>query len=197
MGFIGPEYLYDSVQITRAGLEDHFMGKLTGLSMGCDVCYTNHAKATQNAVSYTHLDVYKRQLHATVLGAASQQVTLSGSTIWAEDSQLPLKNVPVVEPHPVSYTHLDVYKRQQHADDGVRRFDLAARFGVINRCQAQCRMDAPFGGGVLAGNQQRPGLNRKQSRSCLNQRDGQGVEPTDPGSRIAIDKHRIVRGALD
>lgn len=48
VGFIGPEYLYDAVQITRAGLEDHFMGKLTGLSMGCDVCYTNHARATQN-----------------------------------------------------------------------------------------------------------------------------------------------------
>ena len=48
VGFIGPEYLYDATQITRAGLEDHFMGKLTGISMGCDVCYTNHAKATQN-----------------------------------------------------------------------------------------------------------------------------------------------------
>jgi ethanolamine ammonia-lyase large subunit len=48
VGFIGPEYLYDSTQITRAGLEDHFMGKLTGISMGCDVCYTNHARSTQN-----------------------------------------------------------------------------------------------------------------------------------------------------
>ena len=50
VGFIGPEYLYDSVQITRAGLEDHFMGKLTGISMGCDACYTNHARATQNDI---------------------------------------------------------------------------------------------------------------------------------------------------
>lgn len=50
VGFIGPEYLYDSKQITRAGLEDHFMGKLTGLPMGCDACYTNHAKADQNDV---------------------------------------------------------------------------------------------------------------------------------------------------
>ena len=49
VGFIGPEYLYDSVQIIRAGLEDHFMGKLTGISMGCDVCYTNHAVADQNS----------------------------------------------------------------------------------------------------------------------------------------------------
>jgi ethanolamine ammonia-lyase large subunit len=50
VGFIGPEYLYDAVQITRAGLEDHFMGKLTGISMGCDACYTNHARATQNDI---------------------------------------------------------------------------------------------------------------------------------------------------
>lgn len=48
VGFIGPEYLYDSTQITRAGLEDHFMGKLTGISMGADVCYTNHARSNQN-----------------------------------------------------------------------------------------------------------------------------------------------------
>ncbi|MBE6955381.1 MAG: ethanolamine ammonia-lyase subunit EutB [Ruminococcaceae bacterium] len=48
VGFIGPEYLYDARQVIRAGLEDHFMGKLSGLSMGCDVCYTNHMKADQN-----------------------------------------------------------------------------------------------------------------------------------------------------
>ncbi len=45
VGFIGPEYLYDGKQIIRAGLEDHFCGKLLGLPMGCDVCYTNHAEA--------------------------------------------------------------------------------------------------------------------------------------------------------
>lgn len=49
VGFIGPEYLYDARQITRAGLEDHFMGKLSGISMGCDTCYTNHANADQNS----------------------------------------------------------------------------------------------------------------------------------------------------
>ncbi len=45
VGFIGPEYLYNGKQITRAGLEDHFCGKLLGLPMGCDVCFTNHAEA--------------------------------------------------------------------------------------------------------------------------------------------------------
>jgi len=48
VGFIGPEYLYDGKQITRAALEDHFCGKLLGLPMGCDVCYTNHAEADQD-----------------------------------------------------------------------------------------------------------------------------------------------------
>ena len=50
VGFIGPEYLYDARQVTRAGLEDHFMGKLTGVPMGCDCCYTNHMKADQNDI---------------------------------------------------------------------------------------------------------------------------------------------------
>ncbi|WP_304619228.1 ethanolamine ammonia-lyase subunit EutB [Paracoccus sediminilitoris] len=48
VGFIGPEYLYDGRQIIRAGLEDHFCGKLLGLPMGCDICYTNHAEADQD-----------------------------------------------------------------------------------------------------------------------------------------------------
>lgn len=48
VGFIGPEYLYDGKQIIRAGLEDHFCGKLLGLPLGCDVCYTNHAEADQD-----------------------------------------------------------------------------------------------------------------------------------------------------
>ena len=50
VGFIGPEYLYDAKQVTRAGLEDHFMGKLHGIPMGCDACYTNHMKTDQNDI---------------------------------------------------------------------------------------------------------------------------------------------------
>ena len=50
VGFIGPEYLYDARQVMRAGLEDHFMGKLSGIPMGCDACYTNHMKADQNDI---------------------------------------------------------------------------------------------------------------------------------------------------
>ncbi len=50
VGFIGPEYLYDARQVIRAGLEDHFMGKLSGIPMGCDCCYTNHMRADQNDI---------------------------------------------------------------------------------------------------------------------------------------------------
>ena len=50
VGFIGPEYLYDGKQIIRAGLEDHFCGKLMGVPLGCDICYTNHAEADQDDV---------------------------------------------------------------------------------------------------------------------------------------------------
>jgi ethanolamine ammonia-lyase large subunit len=60
VGFIGPEYLYDGKQIIRAGMEDHFCGKLLGLPMGCDICYTNHAEADQD-----DMDVL-----LTLLGAA-------------------------------------------------------------------------------------------------------------------------------
>ena len=65
VGFIGPEYLYDGKQILRAGLEDHFCGKLLGLPMGCDVCYTNHAEADQDDMDalLTLLGVGGVQLH--------------------------------------------------------------------------------------------------------------------------------------
>ncbi|QDG93942.1 ethanolamine ammonia-lyase subunit EutB (plasmid) [Rhizobium sp. NIBRBAC000502774] len=67
VGFIGPEYLYDGKQITRAGLEDHFCGKLLGLPMGCDVCYTNHAEADQD-----DMDVL-----LTLLGAAGNNFVIA------------------------------------------------------------------------------------------------------------------------
>jgi ethanolamine ammonia-lyase large subunit len=57
VGFIGPEYLYDARQIARAALEDHFMGKLLGLPMGADVCYTNHAEADQNDLESTAIQL--------------------------------------------------------------------------------------------------------------------------------------------
>ena len=63
VGFIGPEYLYDGKQIIRAGLEDHFCGKLLGLPMGCDVCYTNHAEADQDDMDALLDAARRRRLH--------------------------------------------------------------------------------------------------------------------------------------
>ena len=69
VGFIGPEYLYDGKQIIRAGLEDHFCGKLMGLPMGCDVCYTNHAEADQDDMDALLTLRHRRQLVMGVPGA--------------------------------------------------------------------------------------------------------------------------------
>lgn len=76
VGFIGPEYLYDGKEIIRAGLEDHFCGKLLGLPMGCDICYTNHAEADQNDMDTL----------MTVLGAAG--VTFIMGVPGADDVML-------------------------------------------------------------------------------------------------------------
>ena len=71
VGFIGPEYLYDGKEIIRAGLEDHFCGKLLGLPLGVDVCYTNHAEADQDDMDnlLTLLRRRRRDLHHGVPGA--------------------------------------------------------------------------------------------------------------------------------
>lgn len=71
VGFIGPEYLYDGKQIIRAGLEDHFCGKLLGVPMGVDVCYTNHAEADQN-----DMDIL---LHALANAGVNFVITVPGA----------------------------------------------------------------------------------------------------------------------
>ena len=76
VGFIGPEYLYDGKQIIRAGLEDHFCGKLLGLPMGCDVCYTNHAEADQDDMD--------------VLDAAARHPRLVGSVTAGNRAASPI-----------------------------------------------------------------------------------------------------------
>ena len=84
VGFIGPEYLYDERQIIRAGLEDHFMGKLLGLPMGCDVCYTNHAAADQNSAD-------------NLLGAACRrrlQLFYGRSVLGRRDAELSIHQLP-------------------------------------------------------------------------------------------------------
>ncbi len=84
VGFIGPEYLSDERQIIRAGLEDHFMGKLLGLPMGVDVCYTNHADADQNSADNLLL----------LLAAAGCNYVMGVPCCRRRDAELPVHQLP-------------------------------------------------------------------------------------------------------
>ena len=119
VGFIGPEYLFDAKQITRAGLEDHFCGKLLGLPMGCDVCYTNHAEADQN-----DMDVL-----LTLLGVAgcnfvmgipgSDDIMLNYQTTSFHDA-LYVRRVLGLRPAPEFEAWLHRMQIFQEHPDGVR-----------------------------------------------------------------------------
>lgn len=80
VGFIGPEYLYDSRQVIRAGLEDHFMGKLTGVPMGCDCCYTNHMMADQNDIENLSLLLASAGINYIIGVPTSDDVMLNYQT---------------------------------------------------------------------------------------------------------------------
>lgn len=86
VGFIGPEYLYDSRQVIRAGLEDHFMGKLTGIPMGCDCCYTNHMMADQNDIENLSLLLASAGVNYILGVPTSDDVMLNYQTNAYHDS---------------------------------------------------------------------------------------------------------------
>lgn len=86
VGFIGPEYLYDSKQVLRAGLEDHFMGKLTGIPMGCDCCYTNHMMADQNDLEGLTLMLAAAGCNYVIGVPASDDVMLNYQSNAYQDS---------------------------------------------------------------------------------------------------------------
>ena len=86
VGFIGPEYLYDSRQVIRAGLEDHFMGKLSGIPMGCDCCYTNHMMADQNDIENLALLLGSAGINYILGVPASDDVMLNYQTNAYHDS---------------------------------------------------------------------------------------------------------------
>jgi len=87
VGFIGPEYLYDSRQVIRAGLEDHFMGKLSGIPMGCDCCYTNHMMADQNDIENLALLLGGAGVNYILGVPTSDDVMLNYQTNAYHDSQ--------------------------------------------------------------------------------------------------------------
>ncbi|WP_298217477.1 ethanolamine ammonia-lyase subunit EutB [Halothiobacillus sp.] len=118
VGFIGPEYLYDGKQVTRAGLEDHFCGKLLGLPMGCDICYTNHAEVDQNDMDGL----------MTLLGAAG--VTFIMGIPGADDIML---NYQSTSFHDALYLRQVLgLKRAPEFDDWLMKMGICDESGVIN-----------------------------------------------------------------
>ena len=86
VGFIGPEYLYDGRQILRAGLEDHFCGKLLGLPMGVDVCYTNHADADQNDMDVLLTLLCAANVNFVITVPGADDVMLNYQSLSHEDA---------------------------------------------------------------------------------------------------------------
>jgi ethanolamine ammonia-lyase large subunit len=117
VGFIGPEYLYDGKQIIRAGLEDHFCGKLLGLPIGCDVCYTNHAQADQDDMDTL----------LTLLGAAG--VTFIIGVPGADDVML---NYQSTSFHDQLYIREVLgLRRAPEFEDWLRRIGVTGRDGRL------------------------------------------------------------------
>ena len=130
VGFIGPEYLYDGKQIIRAGLEDHFCGKLLGLPMGCDVCYTNHAEADQDDMDtlLTLLGVAGCNYIMGVPGA--DDIMLNYQSTSFHDAQY-LRQVLGLKPAPEFAAWLE-------------KMQIASTGGRLRESTAQHRLVAPY-----------------------------------------------------
>ncbi|WP_333824845.1 ethanolamine ammonia-lyase subunit EutB [Pinisolibacter sp.] len=85
VGFIGPEYLYDAKEITRAGLEDHFCGKLLGVPMGVDVCYTNHAEADQDDMDVLALTLANAGVNFLIAVPGADDIMLNYQSLSHHD----------------------------------------------------------------------------------------------------------------
>jgi ethanolamine ammonia-lyase large subunit len=123
VGFIGPEYLYDGKQIIRAGLEDHFCGKLMGLPMGVDVCYTNHAEADQDDMDTL----------MTLLAVAG--VTFLIAVPGSDDVML---NYQSTSFHDILYLRSQFESRAApEFEDWLERMDMKDRLGRIRSVHPQ------------------------------------------------------------
>ncbi len=132
VGFIGPEYLYDGKQIARAGLEDHFCGKLLGLPMGCDVCYTNHAEADQDDMDnlQTLLAVAGCNYFMGVPGA--DDIMLNYQSTSFHDSQY-VRQVLGLRPAPEFERWLD---EMRIASNGTRLLPIQAQHRLIAKLES-------------------------------------------------------------
>jgi ethanolamine ammonia-lyase large subunit len=140
VGFIGPEYLYDERQIIRAGLEDHFMGKLLGLPMGCDVCYTNHAAADQNSAENLLLLLTAAGCNYFMGVPCGDDVMLNYQSTSYHDAAA-MRQIFGLRPAPEFLAWLEeqgIVREQQLAlaDDAPRRLLLERLEGVLvsSRC---------------------------------------------------------------
>ena len=139
VGFIGPEYLYDGKQIIRAGLEDHFCGKLLGLPMGCDVCYTNHAEADQDDMDnlLTLLAVAGCNYFMGVPGA--DDIMLNYQSTSFHDSHY-LRQVLGLRPAPEFEAWLD---EMQIAREGTRLLPISPKHRLFESIRAAPRTQSP------------------------------------------------------
>ncbi len=126
VGFIGPEYLFDGKQITRAGLEDHFCGKLLGLPMGCDVCYTNHAEADEDD-SDTLLTLLTAAGINFVMGVPGADDVMLGYQSTSFHDALAMRDIFARRPAPEFETWLDA----QGLLDPASRIRPPARPGLL------------------------------------------------------------------
>jgi ethanolamine ammonia-lyase large subunit len=131
VGFIGPEYLFDGKQIIRAGLEDHFCGKLLGLPMGCDVCYTNHARADQDDMDAL----------LTLLGAAG--VTYVMGVPGADDVMLNYQSTSFHDSHYLRQLlgkrpapEFEAWLGRMGVTDGTRLLPVTADHRLLQRLTA-------------------------------------------------------------
>ena len=128
VGFIGPEYLFDERQIIRAGLEDHFMGKLLGLPMGVDVCYTNHAQADQNSADNLLVLLSAAGCNYVMGVPCSDDVMLNYQSTSFHDA-LAVRRLFGLRPAPEFAAWLDT--QGLPAGQGALEFQRAARGGVL------------------------------------------------------------------
>jgi ethanolamine ammonia-lyase large subunit len=137
VGFIGPEYLFDERQIIRAGLEDHFMGKLLGLPMGCDVCYTNHAEADQNSADNLLMLLSAAGCNYFMGVPCSDDVMLNYQSTSYHDA-IAMRRIFNVRPAPEFLAWLQeqgIYRESEPAMlDGVARRELMSKAEELLRC---------------------------------------------------------------
>jgi ethanolamine ammonia-lyase large subunit len=136
VGFIGPEYLFDSKQIIRAGLEDHFCGKLLGLPMGCDVCYTNHAEADQDDMDSLLTLLGTAGVNFVIAVPGADDIMLNYQSLSFQDvlyirSLLGLKRAPEFEAWLVRMQILDGSGRFTLSGDALARMLPAAAGGSV------------------------------------------------------------------